>query len=456
MKKLFLVAVMLLLGVSLCGCEPPEDIVIPSGTEAYEEGATDITMWCADFEEWQNQLNQAQRIAFNSNLNDGINLKQVFIEQNDIDDRLRSARETNSTPDIYMISIGNLYKEVKNGYALDLTSYIDTWDDLIPSAKEAVTYYNGHYGYPICLEPSTLLFYRKDLLKQYANTNEIPTKWSDFLALCQTIKAGIKANNHKGVYTFDVPKGVDCAWGTWGMQIAASGGLAISDDWKNSRLLAEGKEGYLALGNVWSELYGNGYVPLSSGAYNEYVKDLCLGKLVMTTAGSWSISEIINTYPELTSNIGVAVMPTVSGNQDVTTATNGGWVYVVSSSCQNVDKAVEVIKYLVAGEDTSRTEEYFTKAYYSKSSPRLSVQQKIEASLKNQTVVPQEWVEIVNDVAQKACLEPIYDWNISIAIELYLEECAMGENIENSLAKANTSILKIITAKDFDSNNPRK
>lgn len=454
-NKFLLVFVLSLLSLILISCTPPSDINTGNVTDYTEEGATTITMWCADFEEWQNELNASQRISFNSITDDGIQLKQEFIEQNDIDDRLRSAREIGSTPDIYMVSIGNLYKEVKNGYALDISSYITTWSDLTDVAKEAVTYSGKEYAYPICLEPSTLLFYRKDLLEEYGNTTTIPNNWSDFLDLCATIKTNIKESGTKGLYAFDVPKGVDCAWGTWGMQMAATAGLAVNDDWSESLLLTSGKTGYTALGNLWSSLYTNGYVPLSSGAYNEIINDLCLGKLVMTTAGSWSISEIINSYPELVDEIGVAVMPTFSGNQDVTTATNGGWVYVISSSCQNVDEAIEVINYLVSGEDTTRTEEYFQKAYYSKSSPRISVQAKIEASLENQTVVPKEWVEVVNSVAEKACLEPIYPWDISVAVEGYLEECAMGESVSQSLIKADASIKQIIADENTEGTNPR-
>ena len=72
----------------------------------------------------------------------------------------------------------------------------------------------------------------------------------------------------------------------------------------------------------------------------------------------------------------------------------------------------------------------------------------------SQTKVPTNWVETINDVASKACLEPIYDWNISVAIELYLEECAMGEDINNSLTKADNSIKKIIESNK--TTNPRK
>ena len=461
MKKIIFILTLLVVATCLTACEPPEDIVISDREEYFEEGATKITMWCADFEEWQNQLNKNQRMDFNDIKDDGLQLNQTFIQQTDIDDRLRSARETGSTPDIYMISIGNLYKEVLNGYAMDISSYINTWDDLVPSALDAVSYNSGKYGYPICMEPSTLLFYRKDLLQEYGKTDKVPTKWDDFLTLCGTIKSNISASGKKGLYAFDVPKGVDCAWGTWGMQIAASGGLAVTDDWSQSRMITDGKQGYLNLGNLWYELYANKYVPYASGAYNEYITELCSDKLVMTTAGSWSVSEIINTYPELKDKIGVAVMPTFDGNQNVTTATNGGWVYVISSDCKHPEKAAEVLKYLVAGEDTTKTEEYFEKAYYSKASPRKSVQQKIETSLANQTTVPAEWISIINEVSSKGVLEPIYSWDISVQIELFLEKCAYADDASQnvaSLKEADDAIKDLIASNGYTDgkSNPRK
>ncbi len=456
MKKITNVFVLLFVVAILTACTPPDDIIITDREEYIEANATQINMWCADFEEWQNQLNIKQRMDFNDIKDDGLQLTQTFIQQNDLDDRLRSARETGSTPDIYMISIGNLYKEVKNGYAADISSLFTTWDDLIPSAIEGVTYNHKQYGYPICLEPSSLLFYRKDLLEEYGNTLVPPKTWDEFLELCSTIKANLKKANKKGCYPFDVPKGVDCAWGTWGTQYAASNGLAITEDWSSSRLLTDGKEGYLALGNLWEQLFLNNYVPLSSGPYNEYINDLALGKLVMCMAGSWSVSEIINTYADLKDKIGVAPMPTFDGNQNKTTATNGGWVYVISEASAHKNEAADVLKFLVAGDDTTRVEEYYKKAYYSKSSPRKSVQDKIEESLKTQNEVPTEWVQTINSVTKNACLEPIYNWDISIEIELYLEKCAMGDGVEDSLIKADKAIKEIISRTNMANTNPRR
>ena len=130
-------------------------------------------------------------------------------------------------------------------------------------------------------------------------------------------------------------------------------------------------------------------------------------------------------------------------------------IIFISKTCKNPEKAAEVIKFLVAGDDTTKTEEYFAKAYYSKSSPRKSVQAKIEASLSTQDTVPAEWVSTINSVSEKACLEPIYSWDISVAVEGFLEECAAGEDMEASLKKADEAIKKIIKNEGLANNNPR-
>ena len=450
-KKLLLFVV----AATLVSCAPPPDISLPTRDEQFEDGATEISMWMMDFEEWENQININQRLDFNENLEDGIQIKQQYIDTNAFDDMIRSAYESGNVPDIYTVSYGNLYKEIKAGRAIDLTSHFsnDVWADLTDTAKEGVCYDDKYYGFPIVMEPSTLLAYRKDLITQFGgDVNNIPTTWDGLLDLCATIKSGIKNSGKKNVYPFGVPTGVALAWGSWGMQHAATGGLAISDDWSTSRI---NEPGYEQLAEVFAELYTKGYVPLSAGNYTEASFDLCDGKNVMTTCGSWSVASIINNYPEMVENIGFATMPTLDGNQDKTTATNGGWVYVISSECEDVEKAVKVIEYLTA-KDTKQTVEYFRKAHYSKFSPRKSVQAILDDSYKAQTVVPTEWVEVVNSVASKAVLEPIYDWDISVAVEILFEEAAMGENINNSITKCDNAVKDIIVSKGLAGTNPRQ
>ncbi len=454
MKRFLLLLNVSVLVFAFLGCAPPADITTNQREESIEEDATEVTMWTMDFEEWNNQININQRFDFNDILDDGIQLDQILIEMNSFEDMIRSARETGGVPDIYMVSYGNIYKEVQNGNIIDLTSYLDDsiWSDLTPTAIDGVTYDNKHYAFPILFEPSTLLFYRKDLLLEYAGTDQVPTNWDDFLTLLETVKTGIDDSGIRGIYPFDIPKGVALGWGTWGIQTNATNGLAVDEDWTTSRIM---ESGYSDLAELWASLYSNSYVPLSSGDYTEVINDLCMDKLVMTTAGSWSIATIIKEYPELVENIGVMQMPTFADSENNVTATNGGWTYVISSQSQNVEAAVEVIKYLVA-EDTAKTLEYFEAANYSKTSPRLSVQILIEDLLDTQTLVPSEWVEVVYEVSNNAILEPIYAWDISIAVSVLLENAALGDNIPSELLEANQSIIDIIQEQNLANNNPRR
>ena len=86
MKRLAFILTLLVVSMCLTACEPPEDMNLSSEdfktkTEVVEENATTITMWCADFEEWQNRLNMNQCRDFNEIKTDGIQLEQVFIQQ---------------------------------------------------------------------------------------------------------------------------------------------------------------------------------------------------------------------------------------------------------------------------------------------------------------------------------------------------------------------------------------
>ena len=65
-------------------------------------------------------------------------------------------------------------------------------------------------------------------------------------------------------------------------------------------------------------------------------------------------------------------------------------------------------------------------------------------------------ISVINEVTSKAILEPIYDWDISVAIEGYLENCAMGEDINASLVTANGEVERIIANSKLAGNNPRK
>ena len=64
---------------ALTSCTPPSDIIIGE-EEKFEDGATEISMWLMDFEEWENQINISQRKSFNSKMSCSlVNAEESFI-----------------------------------------------------------------------------------------------------------------------------------------------------------------------------------------------------------------------------------------------------------------------------------------------------------------------------------------------------------------------------------------
>ena len=73
----------------------------------------------------------------------------------------------------------------------------------------------------------------------------------------------------------------------------------------------------------------------------------------------------------------------------------------------------------------------------------VALKKKEKASKQND--VPKQWIDTLNDVASRAILEPIYDWNISVAVEGMFEESAMGNDIDETIAKCDKTVKDIIS-----------
>ena len=392
-----------------------------SGT--VEEGATVITMYCQDFEDWNNSWMDSMKDSFNSNLEDGIQLDIKYFQDEAYTDALKVARENNTAPDIFMTSYGNLYNDsIKTGYAAPLNELLDAkyFDDLLDNVKPMVSFQDQYYAYPQLMEPSTLFFYRKDYF-DLANVESAPKSWAELLEVCASVKSVLK----KGQYTIGLPIGTALGWATYGMQYNTTGGVALNDEW--TEILVKDNDEWRALLGFFYDLYKGGYVPagnVSAQGYNDIIEALCQDKLAMTFAGSWSIAEIVNTYPEMIDKIGVAVIPTLSGDQSGVTATNGGWTFSISSSsdAEHQQKAARVLEYFFC-EDAARTGSYFEAAHYSKAAVNKSVQTYLG---ENSDEELKDWLTVVNTVSASAKPEPTYAWDISIAVSTMFEYMAIN------------------------------
>lgn len=374
-----------------------------------EKDATVVTLYAQSFEDWSNEHLQRRVDEFNAIMDDGIQLEVKFFTDSAYNDAITVARENKTGIDLYMISYGNLYSDKRNGLCVPLTDLLkaEHFEDLTDAAKELVIYDGEYWAYPTLIEPSALLFYRKDMLEA-AGVTAVPTSWDELYEACDKLKPTLNPSQ----YALGLPTGAALGWATWGMQYNTTGGLVLDDSWQTIRL---DEPGYKELCEFFYTCYHNGYVPvqqLTSSGYTDIIEALCQNKLAMTFAGSWSVAEIMQTYPDMASKIGVAAIPTFDGNQGGITATNGGWAYAIDATSEHQTEAARVIEWMFC-EDAARTAGYFEAAYYSKTAVNKSVQEYISNA---ETSVDPEWVAAVTLASNTAKPEPLFAWDVTSAV----------------------------------------
>lgn len=406
-RVLSLAICVLLLASLFVACQPSED-----NNEYVEAGATKIRIYAREFEQWARDHLKKLVNEFNKDLTDGIQVEVNFYTQDTYADALTVARENGKAPDLYMTTYGELYTNVQHGYCYPLNEYLSTAavEDMLETSREMVTYDDKIYAYPWNMEPGSIMFYRKDILKK-AGVDKVPASWDELYAACEKIKA----IQGRGQYCLGVPLGSgELTWVTYGMQQNTTGGLTLDESWRVSRL---DQPGYKDIAELFYNLFSKDYCPtsaLTSEGYTYIVDALCDNnpKLAMTFAGSWCVAEVFR-YTEnntdIINKIGVAPIPTKTGDQSGCTSANGGWCYCISKQSKNKDKAARFLNWMFT-ENAQRTASYFIEAYNSKAATSKSV---VDYLATCKTDVPSEWINVVNSVAAKGIPEATFPWDIS-------------------------------------------
>lgn len=437
------------------GCGGPE----------MEAGATVVTVWLRDFEDWSNNVMKSVMDDFNKNMTDGLHINYRFVSEDGFGDALAAAQDNGTAPDIYQVSYMNLYSEVRNQTVLALDDLLpeSSFTDLKDAAKSLVTYNGHYYGYPQLMEPSAVMYYRKDLL-QAANVDYSKAgEWSfnDLYTACAKLKSTMPKKN--GKYPCLIYDFAQAGWATQGLQANLTGGdVCLTQDWTE---IVVNSQAYKQLATFFAEMYTNEYVPTTwTTGYNDQIIDLCDGKAAIVYTGSWGIAEIMESYGmEMAEKIGVAPVPTLQGGANKgTTATNGGWSLVIDARSKNPAKAAKIVEYLAAGEDTTAPERYFDAAHYSKSIPRKSIQAKVDAKDTSNTC-PSEWLSVVSDIADKAIPESIYTYDINVQVIGLLQgitidaldDISVTDSWNARIDGVISEIQKIIANNDLAGNNPR-
>lgn len=410
------------------------------GTE-YPEGE-EVTIWSQNFgDAW---LEHFEKRVHEYNLEgNGFTIREEFVAGDAWDERITAARASGTCPDIYVQSYNHVPAGVQSGYYTAFDGLIDEkiLNDMLPIIKDMVSIEGKTYAIPLLSEPSMLLYYRKDLLEA-GGYDAPPTTWAELVEMSNALKTD-------EVYGLGIPNwGGEVSWSTWGMQYGNVGHGPLNDNWDAPVI----DDGYRDMALFFQELYDTGAVPEQPlGVYTD-IKPFGQGDYVFQTCGSWAIATLIKEYPEIWENTGVAVMPTKDGNQDKTTATVGGWIYVMDAQAKNAEGACDYLSWLLDEEHPERMGEYYEKEYFAKASPYQSISKWAEERSGDL-----EYIEVINQVASNGQPEAAYLWDISMRVEALFEDVAMGyDDIDNAMQTCADDIQQLIDDNGIAGTNPRK
>lgn len=402
------------------------------------DGPVEIEFWHRTFtpaeNEWYanvvEQFNEAQ---------DEVVVKNQEIPADAWDQRMTSAQAADRAPDVYTHS-GMMGDAVRLGQVLALDDLIseESLASITDEAREVASIDGELYGYPLLLEPQTVLFWNKEMFEEAGlDPDTPPTSWDDLYEYCDALKEVLDSGQFCITTAQDA---VTFAWSTVGQQYGIAGHLPISDDWSEAN--AEGVDGYIDLLNFYKTLYDNDYIPKQP--LGAYVEAMPYGQeqSAMMTSGSWAMSELGSDFPEVMEVTGVAPFVSYDGQPDTVTSTAGNFKWVIDAKTDEPEAAAAFVEWVLGG-DPEVLVPFFVVTQFSKAPARDVV---AEAVSNSPEAAEAWWSDVISqDVVPNVTSEPLYPWDISLAMGTAMEKAMTGVmSPEDALAEAQVEIQRVI------------
>lgn len=376
-----------------------------------------------------------------------IQVKVEFIPDDAWDQRMKASQAAGTAPDIKIVNYNKIAFASKQGELTALDEYMEpaVWDDLFENINDFVSVGDKHYAYPMLVEPSSVLYYRKDYFEEAGlDPSKPPVTWDELIEYGKKLAT-------KGRYgLLAAGNDVELGWTHWGLQ-GMVGQRPISDDWSEATI---NNDAYKQLITLWKQLYEENILPKQAPSPYNDIKSFAEGRSGMAISGSWAIGGLRNDYPDVLDKVGVAVLPTPDGNQEKPTASLGGWTLAVDGKSKYPKEAATFISWMLA-ESPDIMYDYFKLTAFSKFPARKAVDDAINSDPDAQK---DEWRKLIAEkIVPYAVAEPIYAWEISIAYAHAIERVTLkNEDIEKSLQTAEKEINDYIKNNNYAGTNPNQ
>lgn len=340
-------AIVLVSGMLLGGCTSVEEGQSIQGTAEetdVQSGEEEITLKL--FHNWTLETDVAyfeEAAAAFHEIHPNVTIEIENIADPDYSTKLRVMLGSNESPDIFFTLSGEyLYKFVRAGNVLDLTSYFEEnseWNDsFIPASKLPFEVEGGTYGVPFRII-TKMMMYNKDLFEQYQV--EVPTTWEEFLQVNETFKqAGI------------IPQALGCLE-TWAAchYVTTFNALCVPEEVRvadcDNKTTSFTDPGYIQALNMLKELQDKGYFTPNTTAIDFDVarEDFLIGNAAMAYLENIEYVDVVNSGI----NAGLFSIPMpegAKGNSNLVTGSPDG--FAISSTCKYPELAVEFLQLLTS------------------------------------------------------------------------------------------------------------
>ena len=434
------VAALVTAGLALAGCSG-------GGGGTSEDGKSEVVFWQQQFEPYQQTWFKKYVDKFNSS-QDKVHVTLQVVPGDAWAQKLKTAQAAGKQPDVATTNYGGIAAGVVNGAFAPLDDLLpaESFSDIKENVASFVTIDGQHYAYPMLVEPSTVLYYRTDLVEAAGlDPNSPPKTWDELLDWSAKLTQG----DVKGMTIASV--GGDLGWSSWGLQYNACGHLPINDDWSK----AEATDPCFAkLAEFYKALYQGGYIPQQPKVGYADGAPYGGGEVAMMAGGSWVVGQLKNDFPDMVAKTMVAPFPSIDGDQTKTTSTLGGWTLTVDSKSKVKEGAAEFIQYLLAGDPTIMAD-FFKTSGYSKYTVRTSVD---EALASDPEASSDPFMKIISEqVVAYGKSEPGYPWDISFAMGTAIESAMKNAaSVEDSLKTADAAINDVIEKQKLAGTAPQQ
>jgi multiple sugar transport system substrate-binding protein len=410
----------------------------PGSTTGVRTSAADkttITFWQVKFEDFQQSWFAKYVKRFNAS-QDKVLVKYYVVPGDVWTQKLKAAQAAGTQPDLITTAYGAIRPGVTNGEFAQLDGLLPGSDfaDIKRNIRSFVTIDGKHYAYPMLAEPSTVLYYRKDLAKAAGlDPNKPPQTWSQLVTWAKKLTNG----NVKGIAT--ASNAVDLGWSTWGLQYNACGHLPVTPDWSKAKAT---DTCYQRLMTLYKTLYQAGLMPQQPKAGYPDATPYGDGEVAMMANGSWAIGSLKAYFPKLVSKTAVAPFPSWDGKATRPTATLGGWTLTIDAKSKNKQATAAFIHYLLAG-DPKIMADFFKLSSYSKFAVRTSVDKVLSNDPKAGS---DPFMKVIaSKVVAYGRREPSFPFDISLAMGTAIESVMKGSSsIADAQKKADDTINRVI------------